>query len=176
MKAETHTFKSEMKAFKDEMHGQVKQMNIQWGNLANRLGTFAEDIVAPNIPGILKRYFGIEEPDAVMVRVRKRHPDGKSRTREFDVIAIAGDTLFLNETKATIRRNYLETFVKDYREIFDYFPEYSGKTLIPIISSLYIPPGEVNYLSKKGILAMMMAEDSMELVNFDKVFPDHAKK
>jgi hypothetical protein len=32
-----------------------------WGELANKMGTLVEDIVAPNIPRIAKRYFGAEE-------------------------------------------------------------------------------------------------------------------
>ncbi len=37
-----------MDSFKDEMKEDRKRMNKQWGDPANRLGTLAEDVVAPN--------------------------------------------------------------------------------------------------------------------------------
>jgi len=48
----------DLHAFQNEMREDRKRMNKQWGDLANRLGTLAEDIVAPNIPRIVRDYFG----------------------------------------------------------------------------------------------------------------------
>lgn len=61
-KDEMRAFKDEMKVFKDEMlvfkdktRELQKEMNRKWGDLANQLGTIAEDIVAPGVPQAVKR-------------------------------------------------------------------------------------------------------------------------
>ena len=43
-----------------EMRQWRVQAQKQWGEIANRLGSFVEDIVAPNIPRIGKELLGIE--------------------------------------------------------------------------------------------------------------------
>src|SRR6056297_3002688 len=106
-------------------------MNKKWGELANRLGTIVEDVIAPNVPGFMSRYFDATEPDFFALRVRKRHPADPSRRREFDVIAVSGNQLFFVEAKATVRREYLSSFAADYTEILEYFPEYRNMNLTP---------------------------------------------
>ena len=65
-KDEMREFKDEMREFKDEMseykewsRNQIKTMNRQWGDLANRMGTLAEDLVAPSVPRIFARLCGM---------------------------------------------------------------------------------------------------------------------
>jgi len=170
-KDEMRIFKDEMSAFKDETVEDRKRMNKQWGELANRLGTIVEDIVAPNIEGIARRYFGCTELDSLMVRYRKRNPKNKSQRREFDVIAVWDDSVLLNETKATVRMEYIAEFAAFLASeaFFDFFPEYRGKTFIPVFSSLYLSEEMVRALSDAGIYAMAMSDDSMDLLNFDQV-------
>jgi len=168
---EMRLFKDEMRAFKEEMVNDRKRMNKQWGDLANRLGTIVEDIVAPNIEGIAQRYFGCTELDSLMVRYRKRNPKNKSQRREFDVIAVWDDSVLLNETKATVRMEYIAEFAAFLASeaFFDFFPEYRGKTFIPVFSSLYLSEEMVRALSDAGIYAMAMNDDSMDLLNFHQV-------
>ena len=168
---EMRLFIDEMRSFKDETVEDRKRMNKQWGELANRLGTIVEDIVAPNIEGIARRYFGCTELDSLMVRYRKRNPKNKSQRREFDVIAVWDDSVLLNETKATVRMEYIAEFAAFLASeaFFDFFPEYRGKTFIPVFSSLYLSEEMVRALSDAGIYAMAMSDDSMDLLNFDQV-------
>ena len=44
-----------------EMREFKKEMNKRWGELANKMGTLVEDIVAPNISGIAREYFGCSD-------------------------------------------------------------------------------------------------------------------
>ncbi|MEW6258843.1 MAG: hypothetical protein AB1547_02955 [Thermodesulfobacteriota bacterium] len=184
-KDEMHVFKDEMKGFKDDIKGfeqktqlfidetleDRKRMNKQWGDLANRLGTIVEDIVAPNIEGIAQRYFGCTELDSLVVRHRKRHPQNRTQRREFDVIALWENNVLLNETKSTARMDYVQAFIEFLRSeaFFGYFPEYRGKTLIPVFSSLYLPDDVVDVLTQAGVYAMAMSDDSMDLLNFDRI-------
>lgn len=152
-----------------ESRAQRAEMNRKWGELANKMGTIVEDIVAPNIPTIAKQYFGVEEFNDFVPNYRRKYPNQKGRVREFDVIAVSETYLFLNETKSTPKQEYLKAFVNNHKEVFDYFPEHKGKTLVPIFSSLNLLESAVKYLSKNGIYAMAMKGDTMDLLNFEEV-------
>src|SRR5438552_5463069 len=66
------------------------QAQKQWGEIANNLGSFVEDIVAPNIPRISQEILGLNgQPEDLLLaapRVRLSHPEDRSRMREFDYI------------------------------------------------------------------------------------------
>jgi hypothetical protein len=89
---ELREFKEEMHLFRDRIEAFIIEMRKQWGELANRMGTMAEDLVAPSVPRILRTVLGCPEDtvDSVAVRVRRRHPD-TGHTQEFDVVAACGD-------------------------------------------------------------------------------------
>ena len=152
-----------------------KEMNKRWGDLANKMGTLAEDIVAPNISGIAREYFGCKDLDFFGVRIRKKNTKDASKVREFDVIAVCDDKVIINETKSNPKIEYINEFINVLKEIYDYFPEYRGKKVIPIFSSLYIPEDLVTYLTKNRIYAMAMKDDTMDLLNFEQVIDDVKK-
>ena len=147
-----------------------RELNKKWGELANRLGTVAEDIVAPNLPRIAREQFGCPaEPDDFMVRRWVRHKLDNSKRREFDVIVVYPDTVLINETKATPRLNYIDDFIAVMEEIHGYFPEYQGKTIIPIFAGLFIPDNLLRYLTKHRIYALGMGTETMELLNWEQL-------
>jgi hypothetical protein len=168
-KEEMKDFKDEMLAFKEESRRERAEMNKRWGEITNKLGTFAEDMVAPNIKGIAKRYFGCEDFDFFGVRVKKRHSKDKSKRREFDCIAVCEDMVILNETKANPKIEYINDFIDVLKEFYDYFPEYKDKKLIPIFASMYLGDDLVSYLTKNGIYAMAIKEDTMDLLNYEEI-------
>lgn len=49
-----------MSDFKNEARVDRNEMNKKWGDLANKMGTLAEDLAAPSIPRIIKERFGVE--------------------------------------------------------------------------------------------------------------------
>ena len=75
-KDEMRNSKGETRGFKDETRLQIRQANIEWGEIAKKLGTITEDLVAPSIPRIVKEDFGLEVVD-LMIRRKK-----SSRTAE----------------------------------------------------------------------------------------------
>jgi hypothetical protein len=157
-----------------EMQQQAEQdrreLNKKWGELANRLGTVAEDIVAPNLPRIAREQFGCpDEPDDFMVRRWVRHKVDNSKRREFDVIVVYPEKVLINETKSTPRINYIDDFIAVMADIHGYFPEYQGKTIIPIFAGLSVPDNLLRYLTKHKIYALGMGKETMELLNFDQL-------
>ncbi|MFN3533513.1 MAG: hypothetical protein ACK41Q_13550 [Candidatus Brocadia sp.] len=168
LKQEMKEFKEEMKEFKDEMREDRRKMYKKWGEIANKMGTVVEDIVAPNIPRIAQEYFGCKDLEFFGLRVHKRNAKDRSKSREFDIIAVSDDTVIVNETKSSPRIDYINEFRETVKEIYDYFPEYREKKVIPIFSSLSIPESVVTYLTKIKIYAMAMKDDTMELLNYEK--------
>src|SRR5438876_9258998 len=61
----------------------------QWGEIANKLGTFVQDIVAPNVPRIAQQILALNgqaEELLAAARLRVWHPQDGSRVREFDYV------------------------------------------------------------------------------------------
>jgi len=166
-KDEMKDFKDEMKMFKDETEADRKRMNKQWGELANKMGTLVEDIVAPNISRIAEEYFHVDAIDFFAVRIKKRKAQDRSNQRDFDVIAVSEEYFIVNETKSTPRIGYIDDFIAVLKELDEYFPEYQTKTAIPVFSSLYIPENIEKYLSKHKVYALGMKDDTMTLLNFE---------
>ena len=171
LKEEMKEFKDKVERFEDKVDKMISEMNRRWGELANKMGTVVEDIIVPAMPVIAKKYFGCEEIDMIADRIVKKHPKDKSRVREFDALVVCGDKVLLNETKVTPRISSIRKFIDFVRsgEFFEYFPEYKGKKIIPIVSSLDMPEDIVGYLTKEGIYAMAMNGDYMDILNFDEV-------
>lgn len=176
LRHEMHEFKEEMRGFKEEMREDRKKIYKKWGEIANKMGTVVEDIVAPNIPSIAKQYFHCKDMEFFGLRVTKRDIKDKANSREFDIVAVFDDKLLINETKTTPRIDYIDAFKETLSEIYDYFPEYSGKKTIPIFSSLYIPDKVATYLTKMKIYAMAMKDDSMELLNYEGIAANQGQK
>ena len=175
-KNEMHEFKNEMREFKNEMSdykewskAQIITMNRQWGDLANKMGTLVEDIVAPNIPRIAKTYFGCDDLDYFAVRVKKRSRKDRGQKREFDVIAAGGGIFVLNETKSSPEIRDVDKFAAfvNSGDLFDFFPEYEGVRICPVFASLYMDDSLVTYLSRKGIYALALKDETMDIINWD---------
>ena len=155
----------EMRDFKDEMKVFKNEMNRQWGNLANRLGTITEDIVAPGIPSAIKRTFDLELED-LSIRRRKRK---KERSREYDVIAATKNHVFVVDVKSSYRPEFLEIFKESLEDFFSFFPEYEGKKLVGVISSFNLAEDVVNLATRYSYLALSMSGDYLTFLNDDKV-------
>jgi len=169
MKADTENLKEEMKEFKAEMRRMKKELDKKWGDLANKLGTFAEDIAAPNIPRIAKDLFGCKEIIFHAVRIDKANPNVEYGVSEFDAITECEDKVFLLETKSSIRMKYIESLPNLLDQFRYCFPQYKGKRLIPVFASMSIPENIVKKLSKMGFYAMVMGDDNMDIINYDNV-------
>ncbi len=177
-KDDVQDFKGEMKGFKDEMRdfksmveadiaesrADRKAMNKKWGELANKMGTVVEDIVAPCISGVAREYFQVAEFDFFAIRLQKKNGSGTMR-REFDVVAESENHLFVVETKATPRTTDIQKFIDFVPEITDWFPSARTKTIVPVLASLYLPPDVVQFLTRNRIFALAMKDDNMDLLN-----------
>ncbi len=177
MKRDTETMKIRMdessvsfkKNIEDNLKDFKKEMNKRWGELANRLGTLAEDVAAPNLRTVAQDYFQCEEIDSFAVRVKRRSTKDRTLTTEFDVVLSCQQMLFIAEVKSIPKIDYVDTFIEKLEHIFDYFPEHEGKTVIPVFTALALPENVVKCLTKSQIYTMTMGGDTIELLNFEAV-------
>jgi hypothetical protein len=165
---EMRDFKNEMGEFKDEMRASKRAMDKQWGDLANKLGTIIEDILAPNLKRLAIEHFGFPHLEDFGIR-RLRRQSG--RLMEFDTVVVGPAAVILGEAKSSPSLDHAEAFAAKVKVFFDYFPEHHGRRLIAVLGSWAIPQPVVERLTTLGIYAMAMGEDTMELVNAAELEP-----
>ena len=167
---EMRDFKTHTQRAIDRMEKDTKEMkrdmSRQWAKTVKKLGTLVEDIVAPSIKFIAEKYFGCNNLIDFGVRRWKVKPEKPSQGREFDVIAVYESKIIVNETKSNpCDISEVDKFINLIKnEIFEYFPEYKDKKVIPVFSSLYVPEHIKRYLIKNKVYAIGMKEDTMDLL------------
>ncbi len=164
-KAEMREFKEEMRASRERSEADIKEMKKKWGELSNKMGTMAEDLVAPSIPRILRET--VSCPDNLIdmaVRVRRHHPVSR-REQEFDVVAVCGQHVLINETKSSLDVEAVKDFAQVMAVAREYFPEYADKKFVGAIGSLYVDESIVRYGEKLGLIVLGFGEDVMEVLN-----------
>lgn len=156
----------ELRAFKDEMRTVIDRMNKQWGDLANKMGTMAEDLVAPSIPRILRTVIGCPDDavDSIAVRVQRRHPV-THRMQEFDVVATCGEYVLVTESKSKLNPGDISDFVALLPQTREYFREYADKKIVGAIASLYVDPSLVRYGEREGLIVLGSGEHIMDVLN-----------
>jgi hypothetical protein len=167
---EMSAFKDEMARFKEEVRNDQRAMNKRWGEISNKMGTIVEDIIYPSVRGIAREHFGApEEMEFEGQRIKRRRAAGDRR--EFDGVFVWEGHVLLLEAKATVRPEYLAAFDEFVRTgaFFHYFPEYAGRRLIPVFSTLALTETEVAWLTERRLYAVAMGEDAMELLNAEAV-------
>ncbi|MEZ4659624.1 MAG: hypothetical protein R2911_18865 [Caldilineaceae bacterium] len=171
-KDEMREFKDEMREFKDEMRDFKTEMNKKWGELSNKMGTMAEDLVAPSIGRIFKETVGCPDDriDWQAVRFKARN-QATGQQREFDVVALCGDYLLINETKSNLRSEDLAEFVDLLANIRDYFPRYQEKQVVGSIGSLYVDNSLVRYGERLGLIVLGMGDHLMQVLNSPEFSP-----
>ena len=148
-----------------------RAMNKQWSELAAKMGTVVEDIVAPSVRRMARELFDCGEQLLFTSRIDRVRSDDRSRRREFDVLYVGDRAVLLNETKSSPRGADASRFVRLVRsgEFFLYFPEYKDLPLVPVFSSLSLPDDLVTYLTRNGVYALAMGDEAMRVLNLDAV-------
>ncbi len=153
---------AELRAFKDEAREQNRERNRQWGQMANKLGTIVEDLVAPSLPRLIEGKFGKPVLD-LMIRRKRRLADG--RVREFDALALTSELLFLNSTKSTLRQADVDGFPGEIAAFREFFPEYAQLPLIGVLAALGVEEGLLHYAEKQGFMVLATGDQLMEIRN-----------
>lgn len=143
----------------------------RWGELANKMGTVVEDIVAPSVRRLARDLFDCGDERYFATRVQVHRSDDPSRTREFDALYVGARAVLLNETKSSPRSEDAKAFVEflQREEFGRYYPQYRELPIVPAFSSLSLPDDLVTYLTRRGVYALAMGDETMQVLNFDAV-------
>lgn len=171
-KDEMKGFKNEMTDFKNESIKERREMNKQWSNLAKKMGTLVEDLIAPALRPVLIKYF---QCDVTMEGQRMfRRIEGMDY--EIDAIAACDDKVFMIEAKSTPKHKDIDDILAKRDRFFEFFPEHKGKELIVIFGSIIFTDDVIEQASKNRVYVMGWREwDYMDILNFGS-FQDEISK
>lgn len=136
-----------------------------WGEMANKMGTLVEDIVAPGLPEILQQQLGFKALEFSARNVRRSHRHDRGRMREFDFVAMAGDLVLVNETKSKLRPEYIAQFLEALRDIRNYLPEAEGRQVIGCLAAFSADPSLVTAGERHGLLMLGLGTGLLRVLN-----------
>ena len=153
---------AEMRDYKEEYRAERREMNRQWGELANKLGTMVEDLVYPSLRRVLFETFG-QDFDSIFARIWHRLPDGRSK--EFDAYAISADLAVVNSTKATLRSTDVDRMVDEIAAFREFVPAQAHLPVVGILATLSMHESVLNYAERMGFLVLAVGDQVMEVKN-----------
>ena len=169
-KDEMATFKNETKVYMERLDNITADMNRKWGELANKMGTIAEDIVAPGFPFLIEKTFNFSVED---IGVRRRIKDQEGNSWEFDVVARAGEYLFIIDVKSSYNKieyihYFYEVLLPKAKELL---PEFKIREyrLVGCIASFRLDDSIIHKASEMGILAISLGGNYLNFLNFEEV-------
>src|SRR5207244_11316304 len=142
------------------------QAQKQWGEIANKLGTFVEDIVAPNVPRIGRQILGMDgqqEELFAAARLRVWHPQDPSRMREFDYIYATRRGWIIVESKNDPRLKDVGAFRELLAEVREYFAQYGSLPVYPLLASLSVPDHVVQCCTRRRLYRLGLAPEPLHL-------------
>ena len=96
---------------REEAARERREMNQRWGELANKMGTVVEDIVAPSVRRLAREVFDCGDLVYFGTRQTVTREDDRSRRREFDALYVGTRAVLLNQTKSSPRSADARAFV-----------------------------------------------------------------
>jgi len=169
VKLEQHS--AELREHTSRLEGQIlesrqerKRMNKAWGDLANKLGTVAEDVVAPNVRRMATGDLGMEAVEDLVVRAHRTSRRGPRRLAEFDIVCAGPGKVVVVEVKSTPTAYNIRELPAKLPEFFDFYPEYEGRELIGVFASWSIPDMLLPLISEAGLYGIAMGDEVMAVV------------
>ncbi len=138
----------------------------QMGELSSKMGTLVEDFVIPDMANMLRVIDPVLADDdiTVNVRVKRRHPQTKQQV-ELDAIADGGNVVLVNETKTTMKIDYIDNFLGRLATFKEFFREYQEFRLFGMVSSLYVDRAMVSYAERRGLLVVALKPGLLQVMN-----------
>ncbi|MGC8890574.1 MAG: hypothetical protein ACP5PC_07750 [bacterium] len=160
------SLKGEVTRMSKQWEEERREMNKRWVELANKMGTLVEDIFFPSFEIVLKKYFNVTP--RLLTHTAKFRKDGKNL--EIDILAYTEKEVFIVEVKSSPdRKNYIEEFIEKLKILPEFMPEINNSKVVPIYAGLSMEESTVELLTEKGIYAMVVKGDILEIVNFESL-------
>lgn len=173
-------FKDEMKEFKDRVDNFIQQQkeenrerNKQWSNLAKKMGTIVEDLIAPALRPVLSKYFNCE----VNMEGQRLFKRKNGEDYEIDAIAACDEKVFMIEVRSTPKIDDVKEIKEKSERFFEFFPEHKNKKLIVIFGSITFPENVIKYATRQNIYILAWRQwEYMDILNFDEIKKKTCKK
>ncbi len=138
----------------------------QMGELSNKLGTLVEDFVIPNMEELFHELVPSVDIDDIVTYARvKRVHRPTMQQLEIDAMAEGGNVVLVNETKSTMKVDYVDNFLGVLAIFRRFFGEYQEFKVLGMISSLYIDPSIVKYAARQGLLVAALKPGLLQVMN-----------
>ncbi len=168
LQQEMKDFKDEIKDYKAETTRQIRSMNKQWGDLANKMGTIIEDIIAPGVRPVCTQYFKEEVYD-IFTRVRRK-VKATGQQGEIDIVSLSDNYAFIVEVKSSPTIQDVKQCLKNLQTFSTLFPEWATpeRKQIPILGGIYFDNKKlVAEANKHGVLLLTYREwEFLDFINF----------
>ena len=154
----------------DEMRADRRNLNKRISEMSHKMGTMAEDLVAPSVPRILAEVLNCtEEPEMEGVRIKRRLPDGRSQ--EYDVVAVCGDYLLICEVKSTLKSEDVRPLRQKLETAREFLPEFAHKKVIGALATFYIEPSYLKHGERLGFIMLGVIDGLMQVLNKEGFVP-----
>ena len=163
---------------REESAQERAEMNRRWIELAEKMGTLVEDVIAPGIRRMADEVFECGDEQVFFARATVRRVDSRSRRREFEALYVGDRAVLLNETKTTVRPAGVRAFAAFVAngQFGRYFPSYADRPVVPVVSSLSISDDMVTNLTRRGIYAVAMGDEAMQVLNFEAASSQRSRR
>jgi len=85
------------------------------------------------------------------------------------VIAVANGKVFVVEVKSSLDVEDVDKAKEAFEEFFTFFPEFKGKKLVGVVSSLNVRESVINHATNMGLLVLTMGGEYLQFENADRV-------
>ena len=118
----------------------------------------------PSLKEIVRKFFGCKCYDEYAEYQLVKKPANPAHLFEFGPMLICNEQVFL--LLVSPEWPVMSVALQNLRVALPQYAEYSP---MPILMSTVVQPDQVGYLTKQGIYAMALGEETMELLNFDEL-------
>jgi hypothetical protein len=163
--ADRKRFEEALQQDRERADKERRDFNKRMAELSDSMGTLIEDMVAPNARRIASEIFPNDPAITLAQRVRRTHPQDRSQMAEIDLLAAGRDYLMIFEAKRRLDSQKIREFVEKLESIPEFFPEYAGLKIVPVVASVTIEPSVVTFLNRQKVYGVAMGDETMDLVN-----------
>lgn len=142
-----------------------KDFNKRLADLSDSMGTLIEDIVAPCGFRLTEAIFAGEEAETCAPRVKRKHPERRGEMMELDLLAVGRSKALIVEVKRRMDAEKAAQIHTKAALFPDYFREYSDRTVLCAVASVYLDPSVIAFLNHERIYGIAMGDETMEVVN-----------
>ena len=142
-----------------------KDFNRRLAEVTDSQGLMIENMVWPNLNRVAKQIFRDGSVLFSGIRLKRRPPSNRGRLMELDLLAAGEKEILICEAKSKVDASKVREFLDKLRDFPEFFPEYAGLTLRPMIASIYFDPSVVAHMTSLNVIALGFGDETMEVLN-----------